>query len=237
MFRIALLLLAGLILIGLFINWFVKSPPEVVARSLRQIVVFALGAVVVGLLLIGQIIPASIMVGFIITLWRRGYLGGPGVGRFGRRSGGRRSTVRSAALEMELDHDSGDVNGRVLAGEFEGQNLDDLSETDLQRLRADLMSDADSLSLLEVYLDRRFPGWREDVDDDGAAGHAGAASSGPMTDEEAYQILGLQPGAGISDIRDAHRRLMKRLHPDMGGSSFLAAKINEAKDRLLSRHA
>jgi hypothetical protein len=151
-------------------------------------------------------------------------------------SAGKRSTVRTAALEMELDHDSGALEGMVLAGRFEGRQLGGLEEGDLVALRGELAGDADSLQLLEAYLDGRFPGWRDGVDADVGAGERVAPSAGAMTEQEAYQILGLEAGATAADIRKAHRRLMQRVHPDLGGSSFLAARINEAKDVLLNGH-
>jgi hypothetical protein len=159
-------------------------------------------------------------------------------GRFGGTPGKpkRRSTVRSAALEMELDHDSGVMSGRVLAGTFEGQDLARMSTVDLKRLWREIRDDAESRALLEAYLDRRDPFWREDLNGDAAAGQSRPAASGAMTEQEAYQILGLEPGAGEAEVREAHRRLMKAVHPDRGGSTFLAAKINEAKDRLIGKH-
>ena len=87
------------------------------------------------------------------------------------------------------------------------------------------------------YFDRRQPGWGEHAQGDAAAGSAKrAASNGKMTEEEAYQILGVQPGASADDISRAHRSLMKKLHPDQGGSTYLAARVNEAKEVLLRRH-
>jgi hypothetical protein len=134
---------------------------------------------------------------------------------------------------MRLDHDSGALKGTVTAGSMAGRSLDELALTALEALLVEVGDDADSVALLEGYLDRRFPRWREDLEGDRAARPGRAADSGAMTDEEAYEVLGLAPGASEAEIRAAHRRLMKRFHPDQGGTSFLAAKINQAKDRLL----
>ena len=91
-------------------------------------------------------------------------------------------------------------------------------------------------TLLEGYLNRRFPGWRQHAQGDAADGQRGAAPGGKMTDKEAYQILGLEPGAGRDEIGRAHRALMKKLHPDQGGTTYLAARVNEAKEVLLRTH-
>src|SRR5690606_22371906 len=95
--------------------------------------------------------------------------------------------------------------------------------------------DDESRALLVAYLDRRDAGWREYAQADAATGRS-AASSGKMSEQEAYQILGLEPGASAEDIARAHRTLMKKLHPDQGGSTYLAARINEAKEVLTRRH-
>ena len=152
----------------------------------------------------------------------------------GQRSSGQSSRVRSAFLDMSLDHDSGELSGTILAGEHAGRSL---GEFDLAQLLAMLPAfDAESVALLESYLDRRFPAWRQNAQGNGAGGQRRTATGGKMTAEEAYQILGLQPGASRDDIARAHRALMKKLHPDQGGSTYLAARVNEAKDTLLRTH-
>lgn len=150
-----------------------------------------------------------------------------------RKSGGQVSRVRTAYVEMTLDHDTGAMSGTVLAGRYVGRGLDDLTVEALLSLLAE--ADDESRALLMPYLDRRDPGWREHAQGDAATGRA-APGTAKMTDEEAYQVLGLEPGARERDITRAHRALMKKFHPDQGGSTYLAARINEAKETLLRRH-
>jgi DnaJ domain len=163
-----------------------------------------------------------------------GSIGGLFGGIGSQRSSGQTSRVRSQFLEMTLDHDSGVLTGRIVAGSHAGRSLD---EFDLPQLAAMIASfDGESVALLESYLDRRFPAWRQNAQGNAAGGQRRAPANGKMTDEEAYQILGLQPGAGRDEIGRAHRALMKKLHPDQGGSTYLAARVNEAKDTLLRTH-
>ena len=150
------------------------------------------------------------------------------------RSAGQTSRVRSQFLDMTLDHDSGELTGQIVAGPNAGHSLD---EFDLPQLTAMISGfDVESVALFESYLDRRFPAWRQDTQGHMAGGQSRPAPSGKMTDEEAYQILGLQPGASSDEIGRAHRALMKKLHPDQGGSTYLAARVNQAKDTLFRTH-
>lgn len=229
---------AGLVILGVLVllgRAFIAADPRSLVRTLRYLVGGAL-------LFFGLVFFLAERWGLALPLAAAG-ISALSLGRIGpidlggaRRQSGSRSTVRSPFLEMTLDHDSGAMTGTVLAGTFAGRGLDDLDEASLRRLHDEAASDAESLSLLEAYLDRRKPGWREDVEGDRDTGPRRPANASAMTDEEAYEVLGLAPGASEADIRAAHRRLMLRLHPDQGGSTFLAAKINEAKDRLLGQH-
>jgi hypothetical protein len=148
---------------------------------------------------------------------------------------GRLTTARSAMIEMRLDHDSGAMTGSVLAGAYAGRTLETLSRPELLSLRAELgRDDPDGVTLLEAYLDRRFAGWREAEQSQGQARGSGGVS-GAMSRREAYAILGLPEGASAEEIIRAHRTLMKKFHPDHGGSTALAARVNQAKDVLMQR--
>ncbi len=223
--------LAGTIVATLLLLVFLKMDAAKTARALRLAGPIGLGIVGAALLLFGRAGLGGMALSSALAWYGAGQMR-----RRADRTPGKRSHVRTAALEMELDHDTGDLEGMVLAGRFDGKALRDLSQADLEELLSDLAADPESRQLLETYLDRRFPLWREHVEADIGDGKTAPPASGAMTKQEAYQILGLEPGAGAADIRKAHRRLMQRLHPDLGGSSFLAARINEAKDLLLSGH-
>jgi hypothetical protein len=159
----------------------------------------------------------------------------PGIAARTQKRAGQMSRVRSAFVEMELDHDTGAMRGRVLAGRHEGAMLDALDVATLIGFLSEI--DEESRALLVAYLDRREPRWREHAQADAATSTNGRGwSGGKMTEEEAYQILGVQAGASAEDIGRAHRALMKKLHPDQGGSTYLAARVNEAKEVLLRRH-
>jgi len=210
-----------------------KVDPKIAARVVKLSGgLIALGvAVFVGL-------RGEIGVAIPLGLFGLGLLGwipfGPaGFSQRTQKSAGQTSRVRSTFLEMELDHDSGQMRGRIIAGSRRGEALEALDVKTLAGLLDEF--DEESRALLVAYLDRRDAGWSEHAQGHAAAGRA-AASSGKMTEQEAYQILGVEPGASADVITRAHRTLMKKLHPDQGGSTYLAARINEAKEILFRRH-
>jgi len=246
---LGLLLLIGLVLV---LRWFANANPAQLAGTIRTV---ALGsAVIAGVGLVLAILArnpllflqfAPFLMPFLYWWWRRRRAKqtlGAGWGSPGTQSstGGGMSTVSTAWLEMTLDHASGAMNGRVLQGAQTGRSLDSLPEAALLALHTECAADDDSRRVLEAYLDRRFgPDWRQQAAGTGAGGFGDSTEAprrGPRTDmsvEEALAVLGLKPGATADDIRAAHRKLMLLNHPDRGGSDWLAAKINRARQVLL----
>jgi hypothetical protein len=222
-----------LVLVLWTLQFFSKADPKLLIRGLKTGggVAALLGAAFMAMR--GQL-AFALPLGFA-GLSMLGWLpfGPAGFGARTQKSTGQVSRVRSAFIEMELDHDTGAMRGRIVAGRHAGAELDPLDLRTLLEFLADI--DAESRALLAAYLDRRDPSWREHAQGDATAGAGRPPPSGKMTEEEAYQILGLQPGASAEEIGRAHRALMKKLHPDQGGSTYLAARVNEAKD-ILRRH-
>jgi hypothetical protein len=228
---LALVLLAALAFI---IAWFLRANPSTLARVLRPVLVVLGGIGVAGLLIFGvRFLPGLLpelfgLAGFVIAaLIARAMRHRPS-GGFSSPGGGQRTEVRTAFLEAWIDHGTGDVGGTVLSGRFAGRTLDALSDAELLDLHAECSADADSLRILEAYLDRRLGAdWRN------ARRPPPGGPRSDMTREEALAVLGLAEGASEEDIKAAHRRLIQRMHPDVGGTADLAARINRAKDVLL----
>ncbi len=224
-------LLLALIVLG---NWFSRASPATLAWGARWLGVAALGGVGLYLLATGRLMQALITASAVAPMFVRWKSLFQSLRNAGGPTPGRSSIVETRLLRMTLDHDSGVMSGVVLDGPDRGRALDELA---LERL-LDLLArcrteDPQSVALLEAYLDRmRGPEWRQDWTAGGSTAQS-AAPSGGMTREEAYAVLGLAPGADEAAIREAHRRLMLANHPDRGGSTFIAAQINRAKDLLL----
>lgn len=229
---LGLALFVGSVLIA---QWYVQADPRAVARLIRW------GSVVLALGLLAGIavarawnwIPA---IAIALLPWLINFRQLRGLAGSRRRpSTGQTSSVRTRYFEVTLDHDTGDMDGIVLEGPDAGSRFTDLSlEALLDLLQVCAEEDEHAASVLAAYLDRTHPGWRESAGAEEPPRDQSSRGSGPrMSAEEAREILGVDEGASEDEIKAAHRRLMKRYHPDHGGSSYLASKINEAKDRLL----
>ena len=222
-------ILFGLLLLGyLFLN----ADPRRLAVIVKWSAIVLGGLAVVAMAVSGRLavllglaaaaLPALRRVYTMASSWR-----GPSIGTS--------SDVETPFIRMSLDHDTGAMRGTVLQGHFAGMRLDELGRAELLALlRECRTADEEGARLVEAYLDRTDPEWRDDLhrDEGGAPPRGGTAD---ITVEEAYAILGIAPGADAEAIKAAHHRLMKQLHPDHGGTDYLAAKINRARDVLLNR--
>src|SRR6516162_3658944 len=218
-----------LMLVYLFVN----ADPARLARGLKAtgivIAIFAVATLAVSGRLAALLMPIAMLMPALIRV--RSLLD-----RYRPPSGGQTSRVETDYLRMTLDHDTGSMTGTLLRGRFSGMRVEERGSTDLLALLRECRAeDEEGARLLEAYLDRVHPDWREELGGEraGSSGSGARSTSGDMTVEEAYSILGLAPGADAEAIKEAHRRLMVKLHPDHGGSDYLATKINRARDVLL----
>jgi DnaJ domain len=220
----------------LLVYLFVNADPARLARGLKVtgivIAVVAVATLAISGRLAALLMPLAMLMPLLIRV--RSLLD-----RYRPPAGGQTSTVATAFLRMTLDHDTGSMEGTILRGRFAGMRLDELGSADLLALLRECRAeDEEGARLLEAYLDRLRPDWRDELAGERAGGGGGAgarSASGDMSVEEAHAILGLSAGADAEAIKEAHRRLMVKLHPDHGGSDYLATKINRARDVLLHK--
>jgi DnaJ domain len=215
-------------------RWAAQADPAFLARLLRYAGLGVIALALLFLLITGRVGVVGALVGLGIPLFLMFRSRNAARGGGGPAGSGGRSSLETAWLKVSLDHASGAIDGEVKQGRFAGRPLASLSADELIALLAECRNaDAESATVLEAYLDRTHgPGWRQRGTGAGADQGAGARDGG-MSRDEAYAVLGLKPGAGTDDIREAYHRLMKKLHPDQGGSDYLAARLNEARDLLL----
>ena len=221
-------ILVGLLLL---VYLFVNADPANLARGLKWTAIGLAALVFLYLLLSERFqfiwLPLTLALPYLRRL--RSLFGGF------RGAGATQQTsdVTTPYLRMSLDHDTGGMTGTVLAGNFAGARLEEMRIGDLLGLlRECRAADEEGARLLEAYLDRLHPDWRDDFTADRGAPRNGG---GDMTVDEAYEILGLAAGADEAQIKAAHHRLMMQFHPDHGGTDYLATKINRARDLLLKR--
>ena len=233
-----LYLVGGFAILGgllLLVYLFVNADPARLARGLKVTGIVVAVAAVATLAISGRLaallVPVAMLMPLLVRV--RALLD-----RYRTPAGGQTSTVATPFLRMTLDHDTGSMTGTVLRGRFSGMRVEELGSADLLALLRECRAeDEEGARLLEAYLDRVHPDWRDELAGErtGGAGGSTRSTGGDMTVEEAYAILGLAPGADAEAIKEAHRRLMVKLHPDHGGSDYLATKINRARDVLPHR--
>jgi len=225
-----------LLAVALMAKWFVSTEPKIILKTLKW-ALFSVGLIVaVFFIVTGRLawafgaLPAMLPVLLRARSLHRTFK------NFSRMAGGgmggtaKTTDVKTDYLSMTLDHDTGAMSGEILSGNYAGRHLHDLTRTEvLDLLETCLQKDSESARLIETYLDREHGGWRDQMHRTSNR----ANGSNQMDRTEALDVLGLHENASRQDIIDAHRRLISSLHPDHGGSSYLAAKINQAKDTLI----
>lgn len=234
-------ILAALLITVLVLRWFARLPTPAARRVLKRALLWGLIAALLALAATGRLHWLYAGIGALVAalprlIWYIPLLGGLlrryQAHRAARRpsssGGAQTSAVESRFVRMTMNHDSGEVEGIVLDGAFRGARLAELAlDQLLELLRECRLEDEESARLLEAWLDRHHEGWQE------ARSSSSPGGASDMTVEEALQVLGLEPGASEEDIINAHRRLMQKVHPDRGGSAWVAARINQAKDLLI----
>ena len=234
-----ILLLVALVAVLVLFSWYKRVPKAKQRRFRNRALLIGGGIILLLALITGRLHPLFAALAALVPLaYRaiglyqtfstiRGFTQRMKAGASPGPTPGQTSEIETDFLSMRLDHDTGEMDGTVLRGHYEGRTLRELGLPELLELLDECRGDRQSMAVMEAYLDRVHEDWR---------GHRrpppGRSPDG-MSEDEARAVLGVGPDATREEIVQAHRRLMQRLHPDRGGSDYLAAKLNAAKDLLL----
>ena len=240
-FILGVALLAGILLTG---RWYATADTKALMRVLKWVLVGTVIFIVVFFIANGRLVWALAALPALLPWFFRLRAVARAAKTFARMrqahgteaseaGTGGSSDLETRFLRMWLDHETGVMSGRVIDGPYKGHRLDDMEIADLIRLWKQCdCEDPESGRVVAAYLDRTYPDWREGGESASETGGS-TAPLGVMDRAQALQVLGLGEDASASDVKDAHRRLISGMHPDHGGSDFLAAQINQAKDVLL----
>jgi hypothetical protein len=243
-----LIIIAVAFLAWLALRWFLRTPSKQVSQVLKRGALWIVVLILIALAITGRLhwmfAAGAALVPFAqraISLLRYLPLVKNLYGRYQAKQtyqtpkSGHASIIETRFLRITINHDTGEIDGEILEGGFEDRLLSQLTMNELLNLHAECQgADPESASLLEAYLDRHHSRWREQTGNQNYRKNT-APGSGNMTQEEARDILGVDKNASETEITQAHRRLIHKLHPDRGGSDYLAGKINLAKDCLLDK--
>lgn len=236
-------ILIGLGLLGgflLFARWYSRVDARTLLKVLKRVGIGLLAVAALLLIVTGRF-GLALAAGAFLLPWAMRTFGAAGAGAYAGAAGagpagGGNSSIRTRFLHMRLEHASGELDGEIASGTDAGRRLSDMDEASLTLLLAGYRrEDPQSAQLLEAYLDRSFPEWRQHAASQGEQAKAGSGEPAVMSKEDALRILGLETGASEAEIKAAYHRLISSLHPDRGGSDYLAAQVNRARDVLLGR--
>ncbi len=234
-FILGIALLIGVLLTG---RWFAQADPKVLAKFVKWLALILILGVILFLAVSGRLNWIFVAMPALLVWFMRFRRAARMAKNFSRMAGmggggGQASDVETRFLRMSLDHATGAMDGQVVEGAYAGRTLGSMSVAELTGLlKTCWVEDEQSARILESYLDRFHGGWRDQA---GESGGGAEHSPGPMSPDQALKVLGLEEGATDREIKEAHHRLMAGLHPDHGGSTYLAAQINQAREVLLGK--
>ncbi len=226
-----------LIGISLILRWFTTAEPRDIIKAMKWAAIIFIILIIVALAVTGRLGLAFAVIPALFPWFMRLRTFSRFLKNFRRattksKPKGQTSQVETIFFTMTLDHDSGNMSGHIKKGDYAGFELNALSLEELLTLRSECREDPQSLQVLDAFLEREYDDqWRDESGQENRA----SQSSGGMSHDEALDILGLDYGASKDEIKEAYHQLIAKLHPDHGGSTYLAAKINQAKDVLLGK--
>jgi hypothetical protein len=209
----------------------IRRQPKERQRGLWIRFIFVAGAVTLAVLAVtGRLHWVGLALAAILPLFRTAFLMLvrfaprllPFV--FARHKSSKAQATSTEYIQVVMDN-NGEMGGLILKGSKAGKQLQQLSDQELLQIQQEFRSCAASVQVVRAFITKYRPHL-----------HSGdKQQSGAMSESEAKEVLNIKGDYDKAAVISAHRKLMQKFHPDRGGSDYLAAKINQAKDVLLTK--